>query len=79
MGYNQDRESYSENDKNDSSNKTDIDDEMLRLSALSMAIESKCGQSYDDSGNLIFSDDKFVTAAAKFYLFLKEVTKNEDV
>jgi hypothetical protein len=71
MGYNQDRES--------DNNKIEIDDEMLRLSALSMAIESKCGQDYTERGQMIFSDDKFVTAAAKFYLFLKEVTKNENV
>jgi hypothetical protein len=68
MGYDQER-----------NKEIEINDEMLRLSALSMAIESKCGQSYDEDNRMIFSDDKFVTGAAKFYLFLKEVTKNENV
>ncbi len=74
MGYNQDRESYSENDT-----EVNTDDETLRFSALALAIEAKCGQDYREDGQVIFNDDKFVTAAAKFYMFLKEVTKNEDV
>ncbi len=64
MGYNQERDDEITND-----------DETLRFSALAMAIEAKCGQTYDEDGRMIFNDDKFVTAAAKFYLFLKEVTK----
>jgi hypothetical protein len=53
-------------------------DQTLRHAALAMAIESNCGQTYDENGNVIFSDIKFVDAAVKFYGFLKEIT-NENV
>jgi len=53
-------------------------DQTLRHAALAMAIESNCGQTYDEYGNVIFSDTKFVNAAVKFYGFLKEIT-NENV
>jgi hypothetical protein len=53
-------------------------EQTLRHAALAMAIESNCGQTYDENGNVIFSDTKFVNAAVKFYGFLKEIT-NENV
>jgi hypothetical protein len=62
------------NDDEDDETMSD-EDQMLRYSALAMAIEAKCGQDWDTHGHMIFSDDKFVTAAAKFYMFLKEVSK----